>query len=84
VEQKPERAEKVYLSILHHAAMGSEQDVEVALELLLKEFGTPTLEAVKELTQVNAGSLPEILIPVPDLFSYDELLSFLPRAHKEM
>jgi len=84
VEQKPERAEKVYLSILHHAAMGSEQDVEVALELLLKEFGTPTLEAVKELTQVSAGSLPEILIPVPDLFSYDELLSFLPRAHKEM
>lgn len=84
VEKKPERAEKVYLSILHHAAMGSEQDVEVALELLLKEFGTPTLEAVKELTQVSAGSLPEILIPVPDLFSYDELLSFLPRAHKEM
>jgi hypothetical protein len=78
VEQKPERAEKVYLAILHHAAMGSEQDVEVALELLMAAGRTPVLESVKELTQVKIGALPEIPITVPDLFSYDELLSFLP------
>lgn len=84
VAQRPERADKVYLAILNLAAMGSEQDVEVALELLLVGGGTPSLESVKELTRVSAGALPEILIPVPDLFSYDELLSFLPRAHKEI
>lgn len=84
IEKKPERAEKEYLAILHHAAMGSEQDVETALELLLADGGTPTLLAVKELTHVNIGALPDIQIPVPDLFSYDELLSFLPQAHKEM
>ena len=84
MEQRPERADKVYLAILHHAAMGSEQDVEVALGLLLASGGTPSLESVKELTRVSAGALPEIVIPVPDLFSYDDLLSYLPRAHKEI
>jgi transposase len=84
VEWKPERADKEYLAILHHAAMGSEQDVEVALEVLMGDGGTPMLTSVKELTQVSIGVLPDICIPVPELFSYDELLSFLPQAHKEM
>ena len=39
VEGKPERAEKEYLAILHHAAMGSEQDVEAALEQLFDPRG---------------------------------------------
>jgi len=84
VESKPERAEKEYLAILHHAAMGSELDVEAALELLLGAGGAPSLEAVKELTYVSVGVLPDIRIPVPELFTYDELLSFLPQAHKEV
>jgi transposase len=84
VERKPERADKEYLAILHHAAMGSEQDVETALELLLGGDDTPSLKAVKELTDVSIGALPDIRIPVPELFSYDELLSFLPQAHKEV
>jgi Integrase core domain len=84
VERKPERADKEYLAILNHAAMGSEQDVEAVLELLLEGGGTPSLEAVKELTSINMGVLPDLRIPVPELFSYDELLSFLPRAHKEV
>lgn len=83
-ERKPERADKEYLAILHHAAMGSEQDVETALELLLGGDGIPSLKAVKELTDVSIGALPDIRIPVPELFSYDELLSFLPLAHKEV
>jgi len=69
---------------LHHAAMGSEQDVEAALELLLVGGGTPSLEAVKELTNVTVGVLPDICIPVPELFSYDRLLSYLPQAHKDV
>jgi transposase len=84
LEKKPERAEKEYLAILHHAAMGSEQDVEAALEVLLAAGHTPNLVSVKELTHVDKGALPDIQIPVPDLFSYDELLLFLPQAHKEV
>jgi hypothetical protein len=84
LECKPERADKEYVGILNHAGMGSEQDVEAALELILGGGGTPSLAAIKELTDVSAGALPDIRIPVPDLFSYDELLSFLPRAKKEV
>lgn len=84
LERKPERADKEYLAILHHAAMSSERDVEAALELLLKDGGLPLLSAVKELTAVTVGTLPEIHIPAPDLFSYDQLLSYLPQAHKEV
>lgn len=83
-ECKPERADKEYLAILHHAATGSEQDVEAALELLLANSGAPLLSAVKELTQVAPSALPDIRIPVPELFSYDELLSYIPRAQKEV
>jgi transposase len=84
LESKPERADKEYLAILHHAAMGSEQDVEAALELLLSNGGTPSLAAVKELTHISIGALPDIQIPVPELFTYDQLLSFLPQSHKEV
>ena len=83
-ECKPERADKEYLAILHHAATGSEQDVEAALELLLANSGALSLAAVKELTQVTPSVLPDIRIPVPELFSYDELLSYIPRAQKEV
>lgn len=84
VEQKPERADKEYLSILHHAAMGSQENVEAALQLLLEGGATPCLATVKELTHVNLGALPEIQIPVPELFSYDDLLSYIPQSPKEV
>jgi hypothetical protein len=84
LEKKPERAEKEYLAILHYAAMGSEQDVEAALEVLLGTGEVPSLLMVKELTHVEVGALPDIQIPVPDLFSYDELLSLLPQAQREV
>ncbi len=64
--------------------MGSEQDVATALELLLAGGATPCLATVKELTHVHAGALPDIQIPVPELFSYDELLSYIPQSHKEV
>jgi hypothetical protein len=64
--------------------MGSEQDVETALELLLGGGSIPSLAAVKELTHVSVGVLPDIQIPVPELFTYDQLLSFLPQAQKEV
>jgi transposase len=84
VERKPERADKEYLAILHHAAMGNQQDVEAALELVLAGGATPCLATVKELTHVQVGALPDIQIPVPELFSYDDLLSYIPQSHKEV
>jgi len=81
---KPERADKEYLSILHRAAMSSEQDVEAALAVLLESAQLPTFAAVRELSQDGpSGEVPEVFIPAPDLCSYDLLLSHLSRAPKE-
>lgn len=85
VEWRPERADKEYLSILHFAAMSREQDVEMAIVLLLEAGELPLLPAVKELVQDHrSGELPSVHIPAPDLTSYDALLSHLSRAPKEL
>jgi transposase len=81
---RKERADKEYLSVLHHAAMSGEADTEAALSALLEAGKPPLLSAVKELTGVKQATVPEVHIPAPDLCSYDELLSLLPRAHKEV
>jgi transposase len=82
---RPEKADKEYLAILHLAAMNSEQDVEAALSVLLESELLPWSSAVRELVQVSVPSdLPPISIPAPDLCSYDLLLSYLPRAPKEV
>jgi hypothetical protein len=84
-QKRPEQADKEYLSVLHLAAMGSEQDVEVAISMLLEAEQLPLLTAVKELVQSNCPSeLPAVYISAPDLCSYDVLLSYLPHAQKEM
>lgn len=84
-KKRPERADKEYLSILHLAAMGSEQDVEAALAMLLEAEQLPLLGAVRELVQGDrASEVPSVYIPPPDLCSYDFLLSHLSSAQKEM
>lgn len=84
-QKRQERADKEYLSILHLAAMGSEQDVEIALAMLLEAHQLPLLATVRELVQGDySGEVPTVYIPVPDLFSYDVLLSHLLRAQKEV
>lgn len=80
---RPERADKEYLTILHLAAMNSEQDVEVALATLLEAKQLPLSATVRELVQAPPCEMPPVSIPAPDLCSYDELLSFLSRAPKE-
>jgi hypothetical protein len=83
-QKRPERADKEYLSILNLAAMGSEQDVEAALTVLLEAQQLPLLTAVRELVGNDCPSeLPDVYIPVPDLCSYDALLSHLSRAPQE-
>jgi hypothetical protein len=81
--ERPERADKEYLSILHLAAMNSEQDVEAALAMLLEERQLPVSAAVRDLVQVPPSALPAMSIPAPDLCSYDILLSYMSRAPKE-
>ena len=84
-KRRAERAAKEYLSILNLAAMGSEQDVEAALAVLLEAGQLPLLAAVRELVQVASPSeLPAVYIPVPELCSYDVLLSYLSSAPKEV
>jgi hypothetical protein len=84
-QKRPERADKEYLSILHLAAMDSEQDVEAALAILLEAEQLPLHATVKELVQDKCPSeLPEVYIPAPELCSYDVLLSYLSRAQKEV
>jgi len=83
--KRPERADKEYLSILHLAAMGSEQDVEAALVVLLEAEQLPLLATVRELVQFKGPSeVPNVYIAAPDLCSYDVLLSHLSRAPKEV
>lgn len=84
-QKRLQRADKEYLSILHLAAKGSEQDVEAALTVLLEAKELPTFESVKELVQQECPSvLPPVFIPAPELCSFDRLLTHLSRAQKEI
>jgi hypothetical protein len=84
-KKRPERADKEYLSILNLAAMGSEQDVAAALTALLEEAQLPLLATVRELVATDCPSeVPSVYIQAPELCSYDELLSYLSSAPKEL
>jgi hypothetical protein len=64
-----------YLRILHLAATTLETEVETALELLLQAGNRPTPEAVKALVSPSQIQVPALVAAVPDLHSYDALLS---------
>ena len=83
-ELVPQRADKEYISILHLAATQSELDVEAALETLLENGTPPLAELLRELIVVPATPLPELAMMPPELCVYDELLSYLTSAPKEM
>ena len=83
-EYRPERADKEYLSILHQAAMGNEQNVEAALAALLEAGQLPLASVIRELVQKDCpDELPSVYIPVPELCSYDALLTHLWRAQQQ-
>lgn len=70
-----EKGEREYLRVLHLAAMGSESEVAMALELLLEEGHVPDAEAVKSLLKPAAPSYPTVSIPAPNLADYNALLN---------
>jgi hypothetical protein len=80
---RPERASKEYVGILHLAAMNSEQDVNAALEAMLEAEELPSVRRLRELISAPAPPLPVVAIPPPELCSYDQLLTYLYRAPKE-
>lgn len=84
-KNRPERADKEYLSILNLAATGSENDVEAALATLLEVGELPLFTTVRELVTTDCPSeVPYVFIPAPELTSYDVLLTYLSSAPKEL
>ena len=82
---RPERADKEYLSILNLAAMGSEQDVEVALTALLEAGQLPLFVTVRELVATECPSdVPNVFIAAPELVSYDLLFTYFASAPREV
>jgi len=74
-ETHGERSDKAYLEVLQLAAMGSESDVALALEMLLAEGHEPTAAAVKELTRPKQQTPPLVTVTAPNLAAYDVLLA---------
>lgn len=74
-ETEGERADKAYLQVLNLAAMGSEAEVALALEMLLAEGHAPTAAAVRELTRPRPEGPPVVAIPAPNPAAYDSLLA---------
>ena len=75
VERAAPRADLEYLRILRLAALTLEAEVEAALAQLLAAGAVPSYERVQ--AQVLPAALPhypELVIPVPDLHSYDALI----------
>lgn len=76
LENDDERADKEYLHILHQAAAGSENEVAIALQILLEQNELPTSEKVKQLCCPMPAAVPKVKVLQPSLAKYDNLLKF--------
>jgi hypothetical protein len=73
---QPQRADREYLRVLHLAASTSEEDVALALTLLLESGSLPTFDATRELIHPSQpGAAPALTEAVLDLTPYDQLLA---------
>jgi len=72
--QRPANADKYYLRLLQLAKIQSEQQVSLALELLLEERQLPTPEAVKSLMDIYQHERLKVSVDEPKLADYDQLL----------
>ena len=76
VEQYPVNGSKQYLKILLLAAIVSESDVQLALELLIANNSVPNLAAVEELIKTShKPHAAEVKIETPSLCAYDSLFN---------
>lgn len=69
-----ERADKEYLRILNHATMEGEEQVALALDLLLGSGMVPFSENVFQLCRTPKET-PSVTVVLPNLDGYDNLLS---------
>ena len=70
----PRRADLLYLQVLHLAARTLEEDVALALELLVQSGQAWNLEDVKLLLAPEAVAVPQLETGTVDLALYDRLL----------
>lgn len=76
IARRPEKGTGDYLRILHLAALESETDVAIALEMLLDAGDCFDSKSVKDLVSSPkpARSVPQLTIPVLDLTIYDRFI----------
>jgi len=75
IKHYPVNGTKQYLQILQLAAIGSESEVEIALELLINNKVIPSYEEVQELLKTSKVVVSDVKITLPSLEDYDSLLS---------
>ena len=78
----PRRADLLYLQILHLAARTLEEDVAIALELLVQSGQTWSLEEVKLLLEPEPAAVPLLETGPVELGVYDQLLAEF--AHEQL
>lgn len=67
-------ADLEYLRVLHLAASSLEEEVAVALELLMEDGRLPTSSEVRALVSADEIEVPQMEVPQAELSSYDVLL----------
>ena len=71
----PVNGTKQYLQILQLAAIGSQSEVETALELLLSSKISPSFEEIQALLKTSIRKVTGVKIMLPSLDDYDSLLT---------
>jgi hypothetical protein len=75
IKNYPVNGTKQYLQILQLAAIGSESEVETALDLLVSNKTVPSYDEVQELLKASKPSISDVKVISPSLDEYDSLLT---------
>lgn len=75
IKNYPVNGTKQYLQILQLAAVGSESEVETALELLISNKIVPSYKEVQELLKTSKPPVSDVKVILPSLDEYDSLLT---------
>jgi hypothetical protein len=74
VSLSPARGHKIYLQILHLAAMNGEKQVKEVLEKLLEREDILNVETVRSSLNIREFSMPNVRVMDPNLAEYDEMI----------
>ena len=73
-QRRPATADKCYLKVMQFCKIQSEQEVAMAINLLLEANELPTVEAIKELVDTYHSERRQVHVHQPNLSDYDALL----------